>query len=105
MSGPRFVRLAETGRVPVRFRLDGREVSGLEGDSVLTAVLTNTDRVRISEFSNGARAGFCLMGACQDCWMWTEEGDRLRACTTPIEARLALRTTPPEAGTWPTSES
>lgn len=105
MSKPRFVRVAETGRAPVRFRLDGRVVSGLEGDSVLTAVLTNANHVRTSEFSNGKRAGFCLMGACQDCWMWTEEGDRLRACTTRIEPGMALRTTTPETGTWPTTRS
>jgi predicted molibdopterin-dependent oxidoreductase YjgC len=105
VNRPRFVRGAETGRAPVRFRLDGCEVSGLEGDSVLTAVLTNADHVRVSEFSTAVRAGFCLMGACQDCWMWTDEGDRLRACTTPVEAGLALRTTPPETGIWPTTKS
>jgi predicted molibdopterin-dependent oxidoreductase YjgC len=99
------MRVAETGRAPVRFRLDGREVSGLDGDSVLTAVLTNAGHVRISEFSTAVRAGFCLMGACQDCWMWTEGEDRLRACTTPVKAGLALRTTPPETGTWPTTKS
>jgi predicted molibdopterin-dependent oxidoreductase YjgC len=105
VSVPRFVRVAETGRAPVRFRLDGSEISGLDGDSVLTAVLTNADHVRISEFSAAARAGFCLMGACQDCWMWMDDGDRLRACTTPVKMGLALRTTPPETGTWPTTRS
>lgn len=105
MSRPRFVRLAETGRAPVPFRLDGRELLGLEGDTVLTAVLTNANRLRIAEFSKDPRAGFCLMGACQDCWIWTEEGDRLRACTTPIEAGLALTTTPPELPIWPTRGS
>ena len=105
MSRQRFFRVAEVERPPVRFRLDGRDLEGLAGDTVLTAVLTNARTLRKSEFGDGARAGFCLMGACQDCWMWTEDGGRLRACTTPLEAGLELRTTPPGAQAWPNRRS
>ena len=38
--------------------------------------------LRRHEFSDEARAGFCLMGACQDCWVWLADGRRVRACTT-----------------------
>ncbi|MCE7028868.1 (2Fe-2S)-binding protein [Jiella avicenniae] len=105
MSRPRFVRLAETGRPPVRFRLDGRKAEALAGDTVLTAILTNAGSLRPSEFGDGPRAGFCLMAACQDCWVWTEEGGRLRACDTVVAEGMALRTTPPEETRWPTSAS
>ncbi|TGT33256.1 2Fe-2S iron-sulfur cluster-binding protein, partial [Mesorhizobium sp. M8A.F.Ca.ET.165.01.1.1] len=37
--------------------------------------------------------------AWQDCWVWQEEGPRLRACTSPIAEGMRLRTTPPES--WP----
>lgn len=98
---PRLHRVAETSRATVTFRLDGREVQALAGDSVLTAALTNGRSLRVSEFGDGDRAGFCMMGACQDCWMWTEQGERLRACTTPVAEGMALSTVPVGEGLWP----
>jgi D-hydroxyproline dehydrogenase subunit gamma len=75
-------RVAETGRQPVGFVLDGQPLTALDGDTVLTAVLTHKAQLRRSEFSGEPRAGFCMMGACQDCWIATESGQRLRACAT-----------------------
>ncbi|MBP2230112.1 (2Fe-2S)-binding protein [Azospirillum agricola] len=83
-------RVAERGRRVVRFVLDGRPVEALEGDTILTAMLTNGDRLRRSEFADTPRAGFCLMGACQDCWVRTEDGQRLRACGSFIEDGMRL---------------
>ncbi|WP_175159176.1 (2Fe-2S)-binding protein [Paraburkholderia fynbosensis] len=99
-QAPQFVRLAETQREPLRFFLDGREVAALQGDTLLTAVLTHQRRVRDSEFSGAPRAGFCLIGACQDCWMRTEDGRRLRACSTPVTngLRVVTRFAASEAG-------
>jgi D-hydroxyproline dehydrogenase subunit gamma len=93
----RFVRLAETGREPVRFRIDGVEVEALDGDTVLVAMLCNVNHVRESEFGAEKRAGFCMMGACQDCWVWTADARRLRACTTTVSAELDIATRQPEA--------
>ncbi|WP_457334105.1 (2Fe-2S)-binding protein [Rhizobacter sp. P5_C2] len=87
---PLLVRLAETDRARVAFTLDGEPASALEGDTVLTAVLTQHDRLRRNEFSHAPRAGFCLMGACQDCWIATADGERLRACATVIAPGMAL---------------
>lgn len=100
MSG-RFVRLAETARTPLELRVDGRTIPALEGDTVLVALLQAGRRLRTSEFGDGERSGFCLMGACQDCWVWTAEGGRLRACTTPVQPGMILLTEQPGA-TWPT---
>jgi predicted molibdopterin-dependent oxidoreductase YjgC len=99
-SGGRFVRLAETARPALRLVIDGAPATALEGDTLLVALLTNGRRVRKSEFGDGTRAGFCLMGACQDCWVWTEAGQRLRACSTAVTEGMAVRTTPP-ASLWP----
>ena len=96
----RFVRLAETGRTAVAFTIDGLPAQALEGDTLLVALLTQTDHVRRSEFGGAPRAGFCLKGACQDCWVWTADGERLRACTTMVRAGLHIVTDQPEA-TWP----
>ncbi|KAB2845563.1 MAG: (2Fe-2S)-binding protein [Hyphomicrobiaceae bacterium] len=94
----RFVRVAEKDRAPVRFVLDGVPVEGRAGDSVLVAILANAAALRQSEFGGGARAGFCLMAACQDCWVWTEDGRRLRACDTPL--REGMRISTRQDGRW-----
>lgn len=99
MAG-RLVRLAETDRRAVALIIDGRPTSALEGDTLLTAVLQATTSLRQSEFGDGVRSGFCLMGACQDCWVWTAEGGRLRACTTVVREGMSISTRQPEA-TWP----
>lgn len=88
----RFIRLAETGRPVVRFTIDGRPAEALEGDTLLVAVLGAARSLRTSEFGDGRRAGFCLMGACQDCWVWTAQGERLRACSTPVAPGMRIVT-------------
>lgn len=95
----RIVRLAERDRAEVQFVLDGQMRSALAGDTVLTAMLASGHALRRSEFGAEPRAGFCLMGACQDCWIWQEEGPRLRACSTPVTEGMRLCTTAPES--WP----
>lgn len=87
---PLLRRVAETQRAPVAFTLDGQPAQALAGDTVLTAVLTQHGRLRRNEFSHAPRAGFCLMGACQDCWIATAGGGRLRACTTFIAPGMDL---------------
>ncbi|MGJ7582053.1 (2Fe-2S)-binding protein [Variovorax sp. RHLX14] len=96
----RFMRLAETDRPSIALRIDGESATALTGDTLLVALLTHGRRVRDSEFGDGPRAGFCLMGACQDCWVWTEDGSRLRACSTVAEAGMSVLTRPPAAH-WP----
>jgi aerobic-type carbon monoxide dehydrogenase small subunit (CoxS/CutS family) len=78
-------RLAEGDRPTVNFTLDGQPATALLGDTVLTAVLTCSDHLRGSDFSAEPRAGFCLMGACQDCWVRLGDGRRVRACSTLLE--------------------
>lgn len=86
-----FKRLAEHSRPTVHFTLDGQPRTALVGDTVLTAMLAGGEQLRRSEFSGQPRAGFCLMGACQDCWVDTETGERLRACSTFIQDGMRLR--------------
>jgi D-hydroxyproline dehydrogenase subunit gamma len=93
----RFVRLAETHRRPIRILVDGVELEAREGDTVTGAILTNLGHLRTTEFGHERRAGFCMMGACQDCWVWTADSQRLRACTTTVSAGLSISTKQPEA--------
>ena len=99
-GGGRFVRLAETARPSLRLMIDGTPATALAGDTLLVALLMHGRRVRTSEFGDGTRAGFCLMGACQDCWVWDDAGQRLRACSTPVVEGMSVRTAPP-AQQWP----
>ena len=88
-----LTRLAETGRERISFSLNGQPLDALLGDTILTAMLTHRATLRRTEFSDQARAGFCLMGACQDCWVSTESGARLQACSTFLEPGMCLVTT------------
>jgi D-hydroxyproline dehydrogenase subunit gamma len=86
----RLRRLAETDRPAVSFVLDGAPTAALEGDTLLTAILARDGYLRASEFGDGFRAGFCLMGACPDCWINVEGHGRVRACTTPVTEGLRV---------------
>lgn len=97
MSQGRFVRLAERDRSPIHITIDGTRVQAMEGDTLMVAMLTAGGTLRQSEFTDGNRAGFCLMGACQDCWVWTESGHRLRACSTIAEDGMSVTTSQPGA--------
>ena len=94
----RFERLAELDRPAVPIEIDGKPVMARQGDTLLVAILTNAGSLRVSEFGDGPRAGFCLMGACQDCWVWTPDGERLQACGTPVQAGMRIVT---QGAVWP----
>jgi NADH dehydrogenase/NADH:ubiquinone oxidoreductase subunit G len=99
MEEPQFRRLAETDRPRIRLFIDGRSCVVLAGDTLLTALLTNGRRLRAAEFGDGPRAGFCLMGACQDCWVALEDGTRLRACTSfAVEGMRIVTRSPGDHG-------
>ncbi|RXT54799.1 ferredoxin [Bosea sp. Tri-44] len=89
---PLLHRLVRADHPAIPFTLDGVACEGRTGDTVLTAILTHADRLRLSEFSASPRAGFCQMGACQDCWIVLESGERLRACSTSLTAGMSIVT-------------
>jgi D-hydroxyproline dehydrogenase subunit gamma len=99
MNAPvrRFVRLGEIERREIQIWIDGRPARAREGDTLLVALLSNTAHLRHSEFSDGVRSGFCLMGACQDCWVRDEQGQRLRACSTSAREGMRIVTSAQEA--------
>ena len=96
MTAGRFQRLGETSRRSIRLFINGEERRALEGDSLMTAILTNAGSLRVSEFGDGPRAGFCVMGACQDCWVRLGDGRRVRACSTPARDGVSVFTGPEE---------
>jgi predicted molibdopterin-dependent oxidoreductase YjgC len=85
-----FRRLIPRGGGPIPFTIDGAPAEAREGDLLLTAILLHRPALRRFEFGESHRAGFCLMAACQDCWVSLAGGRRLRACTTLIESGMAV---------------
>lgn len=83
-------RLRGTARPAIAFTLDGAPATALQGDTLLTAILVNATHVRTDD-AGGPRAGFCWMGACQDCWVEIAGHGRRRACTTPLLPGMAVR--------------
>ncbi|KTS20770.1 hypothetical protein NS228_27705 [Methylobacterium indicum] len=91
MSGL-FRRLAHRPGPTVSFTIDGAPVEARTGDLLIGAILLHRRAVRRFEFGPGERAGYCLMGACQDCWVTLADGRRVRACTTLVEPGMAVVT-------------
>ncbi|MEJ0079269.1 MAG: (2Fe-2S)-binding protein [Alphaproteobacteria bacterium] len=100
MTG-RLVRAVAPDAPTVCILVDGEAVMAYAGDSVLVAVLTARNALRRHEFGDEMRAGFCLMGACQDCWVWLADFSRVRACTTTVADGMHVLTTAPPG--FPTS--
>lgn len=91
---PQFRRRYRLNEQSVGFMLDGVPHEGRRGDTVLTAILSVQGKLRHTEFTGEPRAGFCLIGACQDCHVMTRDGKRLRACTTLLEDGMSFVTEP-----------
>lgn len=74
----------------IPFEFNGQALMARNGDTILMALLRHGLPVRHSEYTGKSRTGFCLMGACQDCWV-TANDARVRACTTPVVQALQVR--------------
>lgn len=85
-----FHRLVPRDGVSIPFTIDGAPAVAREGDLLLTAILLHRASLRRFEFGDADRAGFCLMAACQDCWVSFADGSRARACTTLVEPGMAV---------------
>jgi predicted molibdopterin-dependent oxidoreductase YjgC len=86
-----LTRLLDQARESVAFTVDGLAAEARRGDTLLTAILADgLGHLRTSEFGDGPRAGFCWMGACQDCWVVVEGRGVVRACTTLVEPDMKV---------------
>ena len=90
LMASRLTSIEAGHRATIALTIDGKHREAFEGDTVLTAVLRHLEHVRRHDFGSEPRAGFCAMGACQDCWVWLADGRRLRACSTRLESGMAI---------------
>jgi predicted molibdopterin-dependent oxidoreductase YjgC len=93
VSGPRAgVKRLDGARQPVALTVDGEVISAFRGETVLTALLAARGWIPPFEFGFEHRAGFCLIGACQDCWVRLADGTPIRACTTFVADAMDIVT-------------
>src|SRR5262249_61651748 len=85
-----FRGLVPRSGAAIAFPIDGEPAQAREGDLLLTAILLHRASLRRFEFGDAARAGFCLMAACQDCWVTLADGRRVRACSTLVQPGMAV---------------
>jgi len=82
------LRIPCPGRGPrIRFRLDGQEMEGHEGESLAAALLAAGMRSLRRDLSGAPRGAFCLMGVCQDCLVRVD-GVPVEACRTALREGL-----------------
>lgn len=85
------IRAVQRDGADIRIVIDGVPSHAQAGESLLVAILAERRWLRRLECGGEARAGFCLMGACQDCWVWIDDDRRVRACTTPAVDGMRVR--------------
>ena len=89
-----FLPIRQDDGPPLHFTFDGALRTARQHDTVLAALLRQDARTGSNEFDGAPRAGFCLMGSCQDCTVWDQDGRRLRACMEEVRDGQVLRSTP-----------
>jgi sarcosine oxidase, subunit alpha len=69
----------------VRFSFDGRDVEGLEGDTIASALYVAGQRAFSRSFKYHRRRGLlCCAGQCPNCLVAVDGAPGLRACTEPV---------------------
>lgn len=92
---PAPVRVARLDAPKVGISVNDIPVAAQAGESILIVALRTRGRLESNDSGGPSRAGFCLMGACQDCWVWLGSGERVRACTTPVAEGMRVFTGAP----------
>ena len=90
MNKPILFRIKNNDRKKININIENIEHEVYEGDTLMTAILVFHNKLNNGEFGKVGRAGFCFMGACQDCWVKTNDGEYLQACTTFVKDGMSI---------------
>jgi sarcosine oxidase subunit alpha len=75
----------------VRFSFDGREVEGLAGDTIASALYVAGQRTFSRSFKYHRRRGLlCCAGQCPNCLVAVDGAPGVRACTEPVREGMAV---------------
>ena len=85
-SGERIARDSE-----VAFTFDGREITGLEGDTIGSALYAGGQRTFSRSFKYHRRRGLlCCAGQCPNCLVSVDGAPGVRACTEPVREGMKV---------------
>ena len=99
-TGPRPGELIDRS-VRADFTLDGREVAAFGGDTIGSALAAAGIRTISRSFKYHRRRGLlCCAGRCPNCLVEVDGTPNMRACMTPAEAGMDVRT----QNAWPSVE-
>src|SRR5579862_1572337 len=90
-----LVRVARLDAPAIAISVDDTVAEARAGETILVVALRARGRLESNDSGGAPRAGFCLMGACQDCWVWLGDDRRVRACTTLAAAGMRVFTGAP----------
>lgn len=77
----------------VTFSLDGKELTGYEGESIAAALKAAGVMVhRYTAKQHKPRGIFCAIGRCTDCVMIVNGEPNVRTCITPLEEEMVIQT-------------
>ncbi|WP_019241740.1 MULTISPECIES: (2Fe-2S)-binding protein [Bacillus] len=75
-----------TNRRTIRFTFNRKEIAGIEGDTIASALLANGIRtIRLHEESGTPRGIYCNIGHCFECRVTVDGLYGSRSCLTLIE--------------------
>ena len=81
-------RIRRSALVP--FTLDGHEMTGHDGETVMAALLrAGVLHLRDAPNDGGPRGAFCAMGLCQECVVQID-GGVVESCRTALRAGLSV---------------
>ncbi len=77
---------------PVKFRFQGREIEGYEGEPIAAALHAAGIRVlRESPRLHRPRGFFCAIGNCSSCLMMVDGVPNVRVCVEPLREGMEVR--------------
>ncbi len=77
----------------VTFSLDGKKLTGYEGESIAAALKAVGVMVhRYTAKQHKPRGIFCAIGRCTDCVMIVNGEPNVRTCITPLEEGMVIQT-------------
>ncbi|MTI95568.1 MAG: (2Fe-2S)-binding protein [Firmicutes bacterium] len=83
----------------VRFKFEGRELEGREGDTIAAALHANGIKVLShSRRHHRPRGFFCAIGQCSSCLMEVNGEPNVRVCIVPLEEGMDVKLQPATGG-------
>ena len=84
-------RTGDPDKPHVAFTWNATPMTGVEGDTVASALVAAGERVfTIHPTSGEPRGGFCFVGRCADCQVVIDGQPGMMACVTPLTAGLRV---------------